>query len=392
MRATRSRNARRLVSRRMPAAEFRRGSIVLLAVFLLVAAMGLVALGLDIGVLLVARTELQRSADSAAIAAAWELAEQSVSRDMERLTRSAAIEYAGANSIGRIAPAVSANTPNVADGDVVLGFLPPPWNQPMQIAGITRPNAVTVRVKRTQSQNGEIPLFFAPVLGITSSAVEAEATAAFVPFVRGFKPPQSGQPNIPMLPFALNVRHWEELMRGNGSDDFTWDAAAGEVTSGRDGVREVQLFPNDTGAPGNSGIVDIGSDKTHAPDLRRQISEGLSPEDLAYHGGELSLDSHGELSLSGNPGLKIGIVDPPLKSIMGEPRIIPLYREVTRQGQNAQYTIVAFAGVRIVEVDLKGGDKRVMVQPAPVILHGGIADQSGAEPSYFIYSPVCLVR
>jgi hypothetical protein len=241
-------------------------------------------------------------------------------------------------------------------------------------------------------QNGEMPLFFAPILGVTSSAVQAEATAAFVPVMRGFKPPQGGEPNIPMLPFALDVNRWEDLMRGNGSDDFTWDASDGEITPGRDGVREVRLFPNDTGAPGNSGIVDIGGDKTHAPDLKRQITDGLSPEDLAYHGGELSLDSRGELTLSGNPGLKIGIVDPPLQSIVGQPRIIPLYREVARQGQNAQYTIVAFAGVRVVDVALKGGDKRVMVQPAPVILHGGIADQTGGEFSYFIYSPVCLVR
>ena len=59
-------------------------------------------------------------------------------------------------------------------------------------------------------------VFFAPILGITSSAVEAEATAAFVPTMRGFRPPQSGSLDLPVLPFALDVRQWEELMQGNG--------------------------------------------------------------------------------------------------------------------------------------------------------------------------------
>ena len=373
-------------------AQTRRGSIVLLTVFFLILGTGLVALSLDVGVLLVARTELQRSADSAAMAAASALAEESASPNMVRLAREAAMQFAGANVVGQIAPSLTVNVSNAADGDVVMGYLPPPWTQPMDLAQAARPNAVTVRVKRTKSQNGEIPLFFAPILGVQSSAIEAEATAAFVPVMRGFKPPQTESENVPMLPFTLHVERWHDLMNGDGSDDFTWDASAREVKPGADGIREVRLFPNNTGAPGNSGIVDIGSEKSHADDLRRQILDGLSPDDLAYHGGELKLDMRGELPLSGNPGLKLGIVDPPLNAIVGEPRMIPLYREVARQGQNAHYTIVAFAGVRIVEVALKGGDKRLMVQPAPVIIRGGIPDQTGAQSSYFIYSPVCLVR
>ena len=370
----------------------RRGAVVVLAVFMLMIAMGMLALGLDVGVLLVARTELQRSADAAAIAAAWEVAQQGANSDLERLARGKAVEFAGANLIGRNSPIVAANMQNSSDGDVVMGFLPPPWDQPMRTYGVARPNAVTVRVRRTAEQNGEIPLFFAPVLGIISSEVEAEATAAFVPVMRGFRPPKTGNPDLPILPLALDIRDWEELMRGNGSDDFAWDNQTKQLTRGRDGIREVRLFPNDTAAPGNSGIVDIGSNNTHAPELRRQIAQGISPSDLDYHGGELSLDSNGELKLSGNPGLKIGVVEPPLQSIVGQSRIIPLYSEVTRQGQNATYNVVAFAGVRILEVELKGGDKRVMVQPASVIIHGGIPAEDGQGSSYFVYSPVCLVR
>jgi hypothetical protein len=62
-------------------------------------------------------------------------------------------------------------------------------------------------------------------------------------------------------------------------------------------------------------------------------------------------------------------------------------------GNNADYTIVAFVGVRIVDVKLTGSmsGKRVLVQPANMVTRGAIATtQTGT--SDFIYTPVHLVR
>ena len=61
-------------------------------------------------------------------------------------------------------------------------------------------------------------------------------------------------------------------------------------------------------------------------------------------------------------------------------------------GDNAHYTIVRFAGVRIMDVKLTGNPskKRVTVQPAPVITKGAIP--SDDQTSSFVFSPVWLVR
>jgi hypothetical protein len=57
------------------------------------------------------------------------------------------------------------------------------------------------------------------------------------------------------------------------------------------------------------------------------------------------------------------------------------------------YTVVAFAGIRITDVKLTGPyrKKRVMIQPANVLSQGGIPGPGGRK-SYFVYSPVWLVR
>ena len=83
-----------------------------------------------------------------------------------------------------------------------------------------------------------------------------------------------------------------------------------------------------------------------------------------------------------------------LASIAGKPRIIPLFESVVGNGNNATYTIVGFAGVRVMDVKLTGkmSGKRVIVQPARVQVYGGIPASDGTKTSYYLYSPVWLVR
>jgi hypothetical protein len=73
--------------------------------------------------------------------------------------------------------------------------------------------------------------------------------------------------------------------------------------------------------------------------------------------------------------------------------MIPLYRTVVNPGDNAQYTIVAFVGVRIVDVDLTGAlkNKSVTIQPAQVKTKGGITG-GGSNSSTYVHSGVWLVR
>jgi hypothetical protein len=193
------------------------------------------------------------------------------------------------------------------------------------------------------------------------------------------------------------VETWNDLMNGAVATDnwtSTWDAAHQKwvVTSGADGTKEVNLFPQGTGSPGNRGTVDIGSSNNSTADIARQILTGISPADMAKMGGKLQFNDSGTLTLNGDTGISAGVKDE-LGSIIGQPRIIPLFNKVVGPGNNAQYTIVKFVGVRILDVDLAGkmDDKRVMIQPANVRIKGGIPS-TGPQVTNYIYSPVWLAR
>jgi len=82
-----------------------------------------------------------------------------------------------------------------------------------------------------------------------------------------------------------------------------------------------------------------------------------------------------------------------LAAIKGQTRIIPIFLEVNGNGNNADYTIVKWAGIRIMDVKLTGpmNQKRVIVQPAPVVIRSAIPSVV-AESSDFIVSPAVLLR
>ena len=131
---------------------------------------------------------------------------------------------------------------------------------------------------------------------------------------------------------------------------------------------------------GNFGTIDIGSGNNSTDDLIRQIIDGISPDDLSHHGGELSLDPLTDsMTITGDTGLSSGM-DDVLQSIVGEPRIIMLYDSVGGNGNTTEYNIVGFAGIRIVEVQLQGNNKHITIQPAIVTDDAVIVNEtSGVE-------------
>jgi hypothetical protein len=196
-----------------------------------------------------------------------------------------------------------------------------------------------------------------------------------------------------VLPFSLDDESWSLMLAGTGTDDWTWNSATSQIEAGPDGILELDLYPQGTGSPGNRGTVDVGSNNNSTADIARQILNGVTPQDLEYHGGSLEFDSNGELFLNGDTGISAGIKDE-LLAIKGKPRVIPVFTQVTGNGNNAQYTIVRFVGIRICEVQLTGSvsSKRVIVQPAQVVAKGGIPSTGSTTTSYYVYSPTWLVR
>ncbi|HEX7446514.1 MAG TPA: TadG family pilus assembly protein [Pirellulales bacterium] len=383
----------------------RKGAVAVLACLLMIAMLGLLAFAVDLGYLANSQTELQRTADAAALAACAQLVYSPTPGGQidaaynAQMAPGVAAQYAAANKVCGAAPALSSN-------DVVIGYMPDPSQQSaIQTGGDpSQYNAVQVTVRRSANENGLVPSFFGKIFGVTGEATSATATAAFYNNFNGFGipstiPPGSSQttPSLMFLPYALDQATWNSLLAGTGSDNFAYTpGGCHTVSSGSDGVLEVNLFPQGTGSPGNRGTVLVGGNGTST--LVRQIENGLSVSDLSSYGGKLQLDSTGNLYLPAKPGISAGTKDA-LASIIGQVRIIPIFSSVSGNGGNATYDIVGFGGVRVMDVNLTGSmsSKHLTVQPAPIytlgaIGVGGSGSGSGTTNTAGVYSPVFLVE
>lgn len=371
----------------------RKGAIAVLAAFLMIVLVALAAFAVDLGYLTVARTELQRTADSAALAASWDLIDEAALTGNTSMVKSiakankTAEQFVSLNAVCGTAPRIKTNRSNKPDGDVVVGTYS---GGGLTFNDTEDYDAVLVRVARSADRNGEVPMFFAHVLGIQSRTARAQAISGLLKKIGGFRTPVSRE-NVPILPITLELETWNDLVEGHIDDDgWSWDQNLEAILPGRDRIPEVSLYPQNTGSPGNCGTVNIGTSANSTAYLSRQIRNGLSPADFAYHGGELKLDANGELPLSGNPGLSAAIADE-LIATSGQTRIIAIYKEVSGSGNNAVYTIVKFVGVRIMYVQLTGKNKMVTVQPANVLTAGAIEATTDGT-SNFVYSAPRLLQ
>ncbi len=365
----------------------RQGAAVVLGVVLTLSLVTLMAFTMDYGNIYVAQSELRRSADSAAMAACWEMFDHqeadhttSVSEDAVRESANATAYF---NTVGRDALQFSVS-------DVELGYYD--ITQPSDFdAGSSIQNAVRVTLRRQTGANGELPLFFGSLTGRDSQALTTTATAAMLSTVEGFYSPSITDYNIEMLPIALDLPSWLQAVANATDDDYAY--SNGTVSRGSDGLFETNLYPKGTGLPGNRGTVDIGGDNNSTQDLARQVLYGISEQDYLDFGRPLRLDENGELDLNGDTGISAGIKDE-LASLIGKKRIIPIYDAASGEGDNSTFTVVRFEGVRILDVKLTGKkeNKRVIIQPAKVLARGGIIDTTGTHTSSHLVTPVMLVQ
>ena len=383
---------------RRPRGNTRRGAVAVYVAVCAAFVIGFAALAIDIGMLYNTQAEMQRTADSAAMAAAWELlGEERLLGDgyegyLCELARDSAVLVAAYNPVLRSEPMVH------GDEDVDIGYLSDLTfvDSPVFVDAIP-PNAIRVRVRRDSERGGSIALYFARFLGADSRDLMVEAVAGFADGIVGYEVTESSG-NAQLLPFALHVDYCSGLLDGTAAigDDYSYDPGTGTVSSGSDGVLELNLYPG-AGAnqlpPGNYGTVDIGSNNNSSADIARQILYGVNADDLSYFGGgQLVLGEDGTLVLNGDTGLSAGFKDE-LEEIKGQPRAIPIFSQVSGNGNNAMYTVVGFAGIRIMNVQLTGpmSQKELIIQTG-VVVDDATLTEPGPGPSYYVYAPVRLVR
>ncbi len=367
--------------------------------------LGMLAFSVDLGYVLSAREELQRTADASAIAACWELGQQLSDQasltEASVLTRQTAELYSSQNRVTNQNVSLDLNASNNTEGDVVVGYIADFLN-PASVLDTSNPNkynAVRVRAHKNSNLNGEVPYYFANVFGLRSQALQTEALAGFVRDVAGFQIPANGS-NIMLLPFALDLHTYEILIEqiAAGPNDTpptnVWaiDSDTGLPVNGYDNLIEVNLYPQGTDSPGNRGTVDIGSSNNSTADIARQILHGVNATDLAVLGGEIRFDNAGELKLNGDTGISAGFKDE-LSAIRGQPRCIPIFSEVNGPGNTAVYTIVKWCGIRIMDVKLTGPmtKKHVTIQVGPIIC-AGVIPSTTAGTSDHVYSTVVLIE
>jgi Flp pilus assembly protein TadG len=367
--------------------------VALLMVFLL----GMVAFAVDIGYIAVVQKELQNAADAAALAGTSQILDRGLlkgSPNKSQATSNArdkAQQFSALNKGGNVSLTLARNDSNDAGGDIVCGYIANPSNFSATLdTTAAKYNSVRVRVRRTAQKNGALGLFFGPVLGRSTQDVVATATSTYEDASSGFKFRGSGATNSKLLPFAVSQDVWNNAVNGIGPDNWSYDPTTGTYTPGSDGIKEINLFPTKGTSPGNFGTVDIGDTNNSNADTTRQILYGPNQDDLDKMGGQIAFGADGTLTMQGDTGISAGFKDE-LESIRGQKRIIPIYSAVTGQGNNTYFTIVAFAGITILDVQLTTGDKYLTIQPEFVQDATAISGARAGNTS-FITKPLRLSR
>jgi len=349
----------------------RRGSILVLAAVFMIVVLALTAMSIDLGYISVTKAQMRNAADGSALAAAIELtdglgiAPAKSTSSVVTTASSAAKTVAALQRNGDQASTLLNTSRDVRYGQMSWNAATSKWSKSW---GTAPYNLVETTIHRDQAKadgkataDGRLPLFFAAAVGYRDTAMTAVADAALYPGV-GVKVAAGSSTTADILPITLDDATWTALLAGTGTDSYHYDPATGAVTAGADGVKEVSLYPTGTGSPGNRGTVNIGTTNNSTSNLQRQIEFGLNASDLAPYGGQIRTDG-GPITLPGNPGISAAIKSS-LNTVIGKPRLIPIFTALTGNGANAKYTISKFVGVRVLYVQLTGGSKTVVIQPA----------------------------
>ncbi len=356
----------------------RHGNILVLAAFFMIAMMGFTAFVVDVGYITLTKAQLQNAADSGALGAALELPDGigggalKTASEVDTASRDVAVNMAGSHAGGGLA-AISAD----AQQDVRVGHVE--WDADsgswVKTWGTAPYNLVEVALHRDgDNADGPLDLFFAPVIGHNNANVDVVAAVAIMNG-NGFRVEAGSTESTGILPIAVDWDTWVAFINattpgGLFTDDYYYHEDSGAVSAGSDGILEMNMYPNGTVdlPPGNRGTVDLGSPNNSTSDISRQILHGLNDFDFSFFpNNEIKASWANPLILNGDTGLSAGIKDE-LAAIIGQPRAIPIFSEVGGgNGNNADYTIVKFVGIRIVNVKLTGNpnQKRVMIQQAP---------------------------
>jgi Flp pilus assembly protein TadG len=357
-------------------AKKRHGAIAPLAAVLMIFLIGMIAFAVDIGWIVLSKTNLQNTADSAALAGADPLMNGYVQYNLTTdptvqatvlstalaSARTYAKQYASYNSAGGV------SSLTLLDSDIEFGFLDQNNNYTPMPTYTGFPNTIKVTMRLDSNANQPLSLFFGPALGTRQTNVIATASATiYNGVVNNF----STNSNVGMLPLTYDVNAWNNFLKTGKDPD-------GNSSKDANGVPQIQVYPTSTNNPGNFGQLSLNDSHVGASTERGWVDNGMAPSDVK------SLQAANLIPLSNHPGntwdwqgdtgFKASLVMD-INNYVGKSFLLPLFQPVISnpllyqaavgQGANTFYDIVAFVGVTIVQPS--SSNSQVVIQPAAVI-------------------------
>jgi len=381
----------------------RRGVVAVLTLVMLFVLLGFAALTVDVGVLYNTRADLQNAADAAALAGATIYASDAMTKVRLGQDGSAAMSEVlasidkQAEQVGLLNRSFGASGTVVEPHDITTGWI--------DVESATSPidpnpapgkyNAVEVIVRRSnKGSNGPVEFLFAPIFGKHTGEVSASAVAVCDDRFTALDTEAPGAADV--WPFTIAVDEYDKWV-ATGGDVYGYNADSDAVTHGADGLREVQLYP-DKLAPGNYGLLNIGTPNQGTPALSKQIEHGVPPDDLKKEIGTSAvtfLNDDGDpisYNITGNPGLKASLEDS-IKSRVGDIVAFFLHDHVENSGSNSVYRLTQVRFARVMDVKLQGTASERGLWVQPVTYTGpGVIVVPGAPSSGGVAGKIVLAR
>ncbi len=380
----------------------RRAVTAALVLLMIPVLIGFAALTIDIGAMYNTRADLQRTADAAALAGVAALTSDTMMQYRET-SNAALLSQVTTAATGDIHyfsglnHSFGSSTMYIEPGDITTGWLDI-TSSTTPIQGNPPPgefsNAVQVIARRTSAGlNGPLDLFFAPIFGTSTSDLSAAAVAVFDDRVSGFDP-ETGSGYL--VPFTINDNIYQEQL-ADGSDDYEYDGDTDSVSSGSDGVGEINLYPYNL-APGNFGLLNIATLNQGLPAMATQIENGVTGADLQAEIGTSDLifyDSEGDpvhYHVTGNPGMTVGLT-PSVDARVGDVVAFLLHNRVTGTGSNSVYRITGIRFGRVMDIQLTGQEETQGLWIQPTTYAGsGVIISENAPSSGGVAGRIVLAR
>lgn len=323
-------------------AKPRTGNLAILVAVLLVPLVGMLALSVDVGYSMRKHDELQRAADLAALAGARDLipdidGNQDFDKVRQRIQTAAQDRLSDFNGFKVLSEDIT-----LGRYDVETAYT----NFTIKENGIF--DTVRVTLRRDNSANQPLPLFFGGIFGLVENEVVATATAVV-------QKPVAIRPGADILPFAIPAKIWldEDQRRPLRL------RADGKMVNNKGEVLAAEW-----------GTVDFGTRRNEAANLNYQVINGLHESHLTelYRDGRIqirsTIDSRQEIWVRSKTGLPAELTET-IPLIEGKPRLVPLYTQTFGEGREQEYKIIDWVVVAIKRTKNPGGlDELLEIKPS----------------------------